>query len=118
MAQKRAPMVRSSRELEENVEDSDGDVDVSGYFAEILSVSELKTEEVGGSHEVTNPSTGSENTIPGVADGFFEGSWESSGVGLLKEGETEEGDVVSLEGELNVTVHVAREIGWISESKE
>ena len=115
MAQKRAPSVRSCRELEESVEDSDGDVDVSRSLAEILSVSELKTEVVGGSHEVTNPSTSSENTIPGVVDGFTEGFWEDSGVGLLKEGETEEGDVVSLKGELNVTVHGAREIGWVSE---
>ena len=78
------------------IEDADGDIDVSGSLAEVLSISELETEVVGGGHDVSNPSTSSEDTIPSVVDGFTEGLWEDSGVGLLKEGETEEGNVVSL----------------------
>ena len=104
----------SLSEGKELIEDTNSEGNVLGSKAEVLSVSELKSEVVGGGHEVTNPSTGSEDTIPGVVDGLTEGLWEDSGVSLLEEGETEKGDVVDLEGELDVTVHGAFEIFKVS----
>lgn len=105
----------SAGKLEERVEDTDGNIDVTGDLAEDIGVAELKSEVVGGGHEVTNPSTGSEDTIPSVVHGFTESHWEDGSVGLLEEGESEEGDVVGLEGELDVTIHRALQVSWISD---
>jgi hypothetical protein len=83
---------------------------ISGVFAEHISVSELKTEEVSGGHGVSSPGTGSDETIPSILDGFTELFWEHGGVGLLNNGEGEKGDVDELRGELDVSVHGAFEI--------
>jgi len=96
-------------ESEELVEDTNTLGNVSGNLAEDVSVSELETEVVSSGHDESNPSTSSEDTIPSVVDGFTEGHREDSGVGFLKESETEKGDVVNLNGEVDVTVHGALE---------
>ena len=88
-------------------EEANGLSGISGVFAEHISVSELKTEEVSGGHGVSSPGTGSDETIPSILDGFTELFWEHGGVGLLNNGEGEKGDVDELRGEGDVAVHGA-----------
>jgi hypothetical protein len=99
-----------SSEFGELGEDSNGDGNVTEGFAHDISISELKSEEVGSGGGITSPSSSSDETVPSVLDGFTELSWEHSGVGFLDDSKGKEGSVNELSGKVDETVHGALEI--------
>lgn len=73
----------STREINKTVDGRDDGGSNTGVLTHLTTVAALLSEVITSSGGITDPSTDTSETLPGVVDSFTEVLWEDGGIGFL-----------------------------------